>query len=94
MLSLSLEAQWQRTAVGGPREYEKKVIEKLKPYSTIPGFDGAWEKPTQWAIDHHCGDNLDGISARVFLDNILEYPDNVFEEKVKGCCDAWVKKHG
>lgn len=94
MLDLSVQAQQQgQYTLGGPREYENKIIAKMEPYFDVPGFEGAWGSPTQWAIDHYCADNLNGICARGFLDRILDYPEDLFENKVKACCETWVKQN-
>ena len=58
-------------------EYEKKFANKFDLVKDIPNFE-ALEQFAQKCIDLHCGDSLDGISARVYMDNVIEMTDNEF----------------
>lgn len=94
MLHLSVEAQNQgRYFAGGPREYEGNVIDALASYANIPGFEKTWGGNTQWAIDHHCGDDLNGITARDFLDRIIKYPPDMLKDRIEHDCTAWRERN-
>ena len=58
-------------------EYEKKFAEKFKLVEHLPNYN-ALEVFAQKCIDLHCGDSLDGISARVYMDKIISMPDEEF----------------
>ena len=51
--------------------YEKNFAARIWRFRSLPGYAFLH----QWAqqqIDAHCGDSLDGISARVYMDTALE----------------------
>lgn len=58
-------------------DYEKKFADKFKLVEGAPNFE-ALERFAQKCIDLHCGDSLDGISARVYMDKIIAMPDDEF----------------
>lgn len=58
-------------------EYEKKFASKFDLVKDIPNFE-ALERFAQKCIDLHCGDSLDGISARVYMDKVIEMTDAEF----------------
>lgn len=58
-------------------EYEKKFADKFKIVEGLPNY-AKLEQFAQKCIDLHCGDSLDCISARVYMDKIIEMPDAEF----------------
>ena len=57
--------------------YEQKFAGKFELVKDIPNFE-ALERFAQKCIDLHCGDHLDGISARVYMDKVIEMTDEEF----------------
>ena len=58
-------------------EYEKKFASKFDLVKDIPHFESL-ERFAQKCIDLHCGDSLDGISARVYMDKVIAMSDDEF----------------
>lgn len=83
MLKLSGAAQRQ-TCSGGPKEYEQNFIARFVEYAMLPGYHYA-EEFAQQCIDLHCADNLNGVSAREYMDRITMMPDDAFT--------SWVKRY-
>lgn len=63
--------------------YEKAFADKFALVEGEPNY-AALERFAQKCIDLHCGDSLDGISARVYMDQIISMPAEDFV--------AWAKK--
>lgn len=83
MLKLSVDAQHQKCS-GGPKEYEDKFIARFEKYQKLPGYHYI-EDFAQQCIDLHCGDNLNGISARTYMDRVAMMPEDAFA--------SWLKKY-
>lgn len=58
-------------------EYERKFADKFKLVEGLPNYKKL-EQFAQKCIDLHCGDSLDGISARVYMDKVIGMPDDEF----------------
>ena len=54
--------------------YELAVQMKMELIENLDGYT-RFEKYVQRWIDDHCGDSLNGIAARVYLDKIIEMSD-------------------
>lgn len=57
--------------------YERAFAEKFALAKGLPNYD-LLESFAQQCIDLHCGDSLNGISARVYMDKIIEMSDEEF----------------
>lgn len=62
--------------------YEKQFADKFKLVENFPNFEKL-EQFAQKCVDLHCGNSLNGISARVYMDKIIEMPDNAFVDWAK-----------
>ena len=51
--------------------YEKNFAARIWRFRNLPGY-AFMHRWAQKQIDLHCGDSLDGISARVYMDTVLE----------------------
>jgi hypothetical protein len=51
--------------------YEKNFAARIWRFRNLPGY-AFMHRWAQKQIDTHCGDSLDGISARVYMDTVLE----------------------
>ena len=58
-------------------EYERNFAVKFELVKDLPNFE-ALERFAQRCIDLHCGDSLDGISARVYMDKVIKMTDAEF----------------
>lgn len=58
-------------------EYEEQFAAKFKLVENAPNF-AELECFAQKCIDFHCGDSVDGISARVYMDEIIAMSDEEF----------------
>lgn len=54
-------------------QYEAAFAARFKELEHLPNYS-ALESFAQRCINSHCGDSLDGITARVYMDKIIEMP--------------------
>lgn len=57
--------------------YEEKFASKFELVKESPNY-AALERFAQQCIDLHCGDSLNGISARVYMDKVIAMTDDEF----------------
>lgn len=65
--------------------YEKSVASRIAPFKDMLGYHFLEQEVQKW-IDHHCGDSLDGITARVYMDELLSRSD----EEVKAWAQSFI----
>ena len=65
--------------------YEKSVAARIEPFKDMLGYHFLEQEVQKW-IDLHCGDSLDGITARVYMDELLSRSD----EEVKAWAQSFI----
>ena len=83
MIRTAQPRSWNKNQVA----YEKAFARKFELVTTFPNYF-MLEKFAQQCIDLHCGDSLNGISARVYMDKIIEMSDKEF---VQWARDEFIK---
>lgn len=58
-------------------EYEKTFAGRFDLVKDLPNFE-VLERFAQKCIDLHCGDSLDGISARAYMDKVIAMSHDAF----------------
>lgn len=65
--------------------YEKSVAARIEPFQSMLGYHFLEQEIQKW-IDRHCADSLDGITARVYIDELLSKSD----DEVKAWAQAFI----
>lgn len=65
--------------------YEKSAAARIEPFQSMLGYHFLEQEVQKW-IDRHCADSLDGITARVYIDELLSKSD----DEVKAWAQAFI----